>query len=133
MPTPPPPRDEEKHWWDDDPDVRAENLRFELALERTLKMAPIINGNGPHSTLKTWAQIVMWIGFPGVAAGFLIYVGSNTLPQIVKDLTALTYKVDRLRELHEEEIALLKTIARTNEQACRNAARGNESAANLCR
>ena len=82
------------------------------------------NGNG-ISTLPVWVRAAAIVGIPGVIAFFLVWVGANDIPRMVRTLETLRLEVLYNRKLMEAQAVQSERAYRLQQRICANAARDN--------
>jgi len=88
----------------------------------------ILNGGGSDwSSLKSWAQAIGFVGIPGAIAVYVVLVGSQWLPDIVREQQATRQEMKQTREQVSELVALTNSLIRISQRACSNAAKDDHA------
>lgn len=82
---------------------------------------------GPSSSLKAWAQLIGWLGIPGVLALGFGYVGATEIPRLARQNDQILTETRLLRERQEQTIELMNTLIRVTQRTCSNAARDDNA------
>jgi hypothetical protein len=88
------------------------------------------NNRGDWTSLKAWAQAIGIVGIPGAIAIFLVYVGAQQIPALVRGLDVVTLEVRKNGEALREHQASIQSLVRIAQKACMNAAKDDSARQN---
>lgn len=91
--------------------------------------APTNGGARNGGSLPAWAHAIATIGIPGAIALFLVYVGSQTLPTLRRELVAIRISYEKIAQGQEDVIAREGEILRRLQRVCVNLAHDDQERA----
>ena len=81
---------------------------------------------GPFAGLPQWARIIAMVGIPGAISLFLVWVGSQSLPEISKELVAYRMEAERARASIQQQVTQNEQIYRLLQRICAEVAKSEE-------
>lgn len=78
-------------------------------------------------SLKTWAQVIGFVGIPGAVTIWLVYVLSTEIPKAIQELHLLQVETRMNREKISEQIELTNTLIRIAQRTCSNSAKDDNA------
>jgi len=76
------------------------------------------NGDGFLSGLPIWAKVAAIVGIPGVIAFYLVWMGGQTLPNILTEVIALKVQTVRSQEMYQEHMQQTAELSRLLQRIC---------------
>jgi len=83
----------------------------------------------PFAGLPQWARVIAMVGIPGAIALFLVWVGSQSLPEIKTELIAYRVEAERVRTTMQTQATQEEQIYRILQRICSEVAKTDEGRA----
>ena len=74
------------------------------------------------AAVPVWARAVAIIGIPGAIALWLVWVGSNTIPAIERELIVVHEQLTQTQQLLQENLRTQQDLYRLEQKICANGA-----------
>src|SRR5262245_6820366 len=81
---------------------------------------------GPLGGLPPWAKGIAVIGIPGAIALFLVWVGSQSLPKLEAELTAMRLESEKNRLVVQQQVTQTEQVYRILQRICSSLAKSDE-------
>ena len=82
--------------------------------------------DGPFAGLPQWARVIALVGIPGAIALFLVWVGSQSLPKLEAELTAMRLESEKNRLVVQQQVTQTEQVYRILQRICSSLAKSDE-------
>lgn len=88
-----------------------------------------VHEDGFLSGIPPWVRAIAVVGIPGAIALWVVWIGSNTLPALQKEMTIMNVQVAHTNELLQQNQQKSESLYLMMQRVCSAAARTDEARA----